>query len=369
MESWTKDENDWATEAHDRAARICVVDLSDSAQRRPDGGETLDRALKQLRLEGAIFLRAEYTEPWTLDGQGGPFIAGMLRPGAERLILFHVVASGRCWVASADGERYWASAGEVIVLPYGDAHLMGGVEPAVPVPISSVVAPPPWDGLQVVRHGAGGARTEIVCGFLSSEDPLFQPSLRALPPVLVVRPPPGPVTRWFDASITYALEASAGNVPSGPSTKLPELLLAEILHVYLSSAPAAERGWLAALHDPVVARPMAAIHGAPERRWTLTDLAAEATVSRSLLDTRFRQVLGMSPIRYLTEWRMHVAQELLATSDHTVASIAHRAGYESEEAFSRAFKRSRNSSPAHWRAARRSHDHPSVDPNGSSPRT
>jgi AraC-like DNA-binding protein len=97
---------------------------------------------------------------------------------------------------------------------------------------------------------------------------------------------------------------------------------------------------------------MAAIHHAPERQWTLTDLAGEATVSRSLLDARFRELIGRSPIRYLTEWRMHVAQELLSTSSQTVATIARGVGYESEEAFSRAFKRIRGSSPAHWRAAR-----------------
>ena len=206
-----------------------AVGLPDSAERRPVGGASLDRALDQLRLEGAIFLRAEYTEDWALDGQGGPFIAGMLHPGAERLIFFHVVASGQCWVSPADGERYWASAGEVIVLPYGDAHLMGGVEPATPAPITSVVAPPPWDELPVTRHGAGGARTDIVCGFLYSEDPLFEPSLRALPPAFVVRPPPGPAKSWFDASITYALDASANRTPSAPSTKLPELLLGRVL--------------------------------------------------------------------------------------------------------------------------------------------
>jgi AraC-like DNA-binding protein len=330
------------------------VGLVDNAQPRPVGGETLDRSLEQLRLEGAIFLRAEYTEAWALDGQGGPFIAGMLHPGAERLILFHVVASGRCWVSPTDGERYWASAGEVIVLPYGDAHLMGGVEPAMPVPITTVVTPPPWDEIPVIRHGAGGARTDIVCGFLYSEDPLFEPSLRALPPALVVRPPPGPARSWFDASITYALEGSASRSPGARSTKLPELLLVEILRVYLANAPAAQRGWLAALHDPVLAGAMAAIHRTPERPWTLADLAAEAKVSRSLLDARFREVLGRSPIRYLTEWRMHVARGLLSTSDHTVASIARRVGYESEEAFSRAFKRIRGSSPALWRATRTS---------------
>jgi AraC-like DNA-binding protein len=347
------EENDWAARAHDRNARICDVSLLGSAQ-RPDRFETFDQALERIRLEGAIFLRAEYSEAWALEGQGGPFIAGILHPGAERLTFFHVVASGRCWVALPEGERYWASAGEVIVLPYGDSHQMGGAEPAEPVPITSVVTPPPWDELPVIRHGAGGARTDIVCGFLYSEDPLFDPSLRALPPALVVRPPPGPARSWFDASITYALDASAHRTPSSPSTKLPELLLVEILRAYLTGAPATQQGWLAALHDPVLARAMAAIHRAPDRRWTLADLAAEAAVSRSLLDAHFREMLGSSPIRYLTEWRMRAAQELLSRSDHTVASIARRVGYESEEAFSRAFKRIRGNSPAQWRAARRS---------------
>jgi AraC-like DNA-binding protein len=82
------------------------------------------------------------------------------------------------------------------------------------------------------------------------------------------------------------------------------------------------------------------------------ELAARAAVSRSLLDARFREVLGQSPIRYLTQWRMHLAEDLLATTDLTVAAVARRIGYDSEEAFSRAFKRVSGLSPSHWRAAR-----------------
>ena len=143
--------------------------------------EPLNEALERLRLEGAIYLRAEYTERWALDGQGGPFFAAMMQPGAERLIGFLVVASGRCFVSTPDGERYWASAGEVIVLPYGDAFLMGGVEAVEPLSILSVVPPPPWTEMPIVRHGEGGPRTDVVCGFLYSEDPLFEPALKAFP--------------------------------------------------------------------------------------------------------------------------------------------------------------------------------------------
>src|SRR5438093_5457675 len=330
----------------------------------PARGEPLTEALERLRLEGAIYLRAEYTEGWALDGQGGPLFAAMMHPGAERLILFHVVASGRCFVSCADGERYWASGGEVIVLPYGDAFLMGGVEPVQPTSILTVVPPPPWTEMPIVRHGEGGARTDIVCGFLYSEDPLFDPALKAFPTAFVVRPPPGPARTWFDASIAFAIEESSGQRRGLPSTKLPELLLIEVLRLHLANTPASERGWLAGLRDPLLAPAMKAIHTAPERKWTVADLAVEASVSRSSLDDRFRSVLGLSPIRYVNEWRMRIAQDLLATTEVTVAAIARRVGYDSEEAFSRAFKRAHGESPSLWRAARpaslavgrRSHD-------------
>jgi AraC-like DNA-binding protein len=312
--------------------------------------EPLSEALERLRLEGAIYLRAEYTERWALGDQGGPFFAALMHPGAERLILFHVVASGRCFVSTTAGERYWAGAGEVIVLPYGDAFLMGGVEPVEPVSITSVIPPPPWTEMPIVRHGEGGARTDVVCGFLYCEDPLFDPALRAFPPAFVVRPPAGPARAWFDASIAYAVEESSGQRHGLPSTKLPELLLIEVLRLHLANAPASDRGWLAALRDPLLAPAMRAIHMAPERKWTVADLAKEAAVSRSLLDSRFRDVLGLSPMRYANEWRMRIAQDLLATTDVKVAAIARRVGYDSEEAFSRAFKRAHGLSPSAWRA-------------------
>src|SRR5436190_3952114 len=150
--------------------------------------EPLSAALEQLRLDGAIFFRAEFTERWGYESPPVE-LAAVLRPGAERLILLHIVAAGRCWVALEDGERHWANRGDVIVLPYGDQHRVGGVEPAECVPIVTLLAPPPWDSLPVLQLGEGGARTDMVCGYLHSEDPLFSPALRAFPPVFVVNPP------------------------------------------------------------------------------------------------------------------------------------------------------------------------------------
>jgi AraC-like DNA-binding protein len=310
----------------------------------------LRTALEHVRLDGAIFLRAEYTEGWSYESPPSSVLAQILRPGPERLVLFHIVAAGRCWVSLLDGERHWADRGDVIVLPYGDSHRMGGTDDAECVDVTTLIAMPPWTEFPVIRHGSGGDRTDVVCGYLEADDPLFDPALRALPPIFVVRPGEA-AAAWVSASIAYALEASDGDghADTMVTTRLPELLLIEVLRLHLATAPAAEHGWFAALRDPVLAPALAALHDAPEQKWTVADVASAASVSRSLLDERFREVLGRSPIRYLTEWRMHVAKELLATTTVPVSAVARRVGYDSEEAFSRAFKRAFDKSPAHWR--------------------
>jgi AraC-like DNA-binding protein len=306
-------------------------------------------ALERLRLDGAIFFRAEFTESWALHSPVRD-MTGVIRPGADRLILFHIVAAGRCWVEVEGGERHWARRGDVIVLPYGDDYLMGGVGPAERVPLVTLMALPPWESMPVLMHGEGGERTDVVCGYLYSEDPLFDPELRAFPPAFVVTLPDGPAKTWVQAGIEFALATTGRTLPSDPvSTRLPELLLIEVLRVHLADAPATDHGWVAALRDPVLAPAMAALHAAPQRKWTVAELAAAVAVSRSVLDERFRHVLGLSPIRYLTEWRMHVARDLLTATDLNVATVGRRVGYDSEEAFSRAFKRARGSAPGAWR--------------------
>jgi AraC-like DNA-binding protein len=318
----------------------------------PQPTALLHSALEQLRLEGAIFFRSEFTEGFAIESKICDVASG-LHAGADRLILFHIVAGGSCWVSGPENERHWAHEGDVIVVPYGDTHTIGGASAAEPVSILALIEPPPWSSIPVVRHGGGGERTDIVCGYLHSEDPLFDPVMAVFPSVFVVRLPPGPATSWVQASIAYALEASAPSVGAHTlvSTRLPELVLIEILRLHLATAPAANRGWVAALRDPVLAPALSLLHRSPAHRWTVAELAAGASVSRSLLDERFRQVLGRSPIRYLTEWRMHLAEELLTDTAMSVIAVARHVGYDSEEAFSRAFKRDHHLSPTRWRAA------------------
>jgi AraC-like DNA-binding protein len=300
-----------------------------------------------LRVSGALFVRAEFTEPWAYSSAGPEESAAALVPGAERLLLFHVVARGRCWIALEDGDRHWAEEGDVIVLPYGDVHVIGGREPAEVVPVFTFLVPPegppPWRDFPVMHWGEGGDRTDIVCGYIHSGDPLFDPGMRVLPPLFVVRPDEA-ARRWVSSTFDYARTAVSDIPP-----RLCELLVSEVLRIHLATAPAVDRGLLAALRDPVLAPALAAMHHGPERKWTVAELATAASASPSLLDQRFRQVLGRAPIRYLADWRMHVAADLLATTELTVFEIARRVGYDAEEAFSRAFKRARGDSPSAWR--------------------
>jgi AraC-like DNA-binding protein len=256
-----------------------------------------------LRLDGAIFFRAEFTERWAYRSPTPDQLTRILRPGAARLIIFHIVAAGACWVRLDGGERLWASEGNVIVVPYGDQHAMGGAETA------------------------------------------------ALPPLFVVRPPEGPAATWIRSSVEFALAAGSRPPQEDPTaTRLSELVLLETLRLHLATAPAIDTGWLAALADPVLAPAVARLLAAPARRWTVEQLARTVAVSQSVLDERFRQVLGRSPIRYLTDWRMHLAEDLLIRG-MSVANAARRVGYDSEESFSRAFKRTHAVSPGAWRRA------------------
>lgn len=320
----------------------------DRAPAAPDPDASLDAILGRVHLQGAVFLRGEYSEAWSYQALPADQTAAVLQPGAASVALFHVVGTGRCWVALEDGVRHWAEAGDVIVLPYGDLHTMGGTSDAPAVSMATLLEPPPWSAMPVIRHGEGGSRTDVICGYLHAEDPLFDRRLAALPPLFVVRPPDGPARDWVRASIDYALQqtspAAAGGL-QGP-THLPELLVREVLRIHLATAPSYESAWLSALRDPVLAPVLAAMHAAPERAWSVGSLAREANVSVSLLDERFRAVLHLAPIRYLTAWRMHVARELLRSTDLGVAAVGRRVGYASEEAFSRAFKRSHGASPS-----------------------
>lgn len=306
--------------------------------------------LARVRLEGAMFLRGEYAAGWAFDSPESRDLIELLAPGAQRLVLFHIVREGEAWV-SAKGLRIELAAGDVAILPHADRHLMGSLSEVVePIPIAQLLPPPPWHGVPVCRFDGGGDRTDMVCGYLKCDDLLFNSFLCRLPAVFRVRPPEGPSADLFRACINYAIDERAHSRHGGAAltARMPELLLTEALRLY-SEQNTGDAGWLAAINDPVVGRALALLHAEPARHWSVEELACRAATSRSVLDERFRKRLGQSPMRYLAEWRIQLAAGLMKDSSVKLAAVAERVGYGSEEAFSRAFQRHLGTSPAQWR--------------------
>ena len=214
---------------------------------------------------GAIFLRAEYRDPWSYESLTGQATAQILRPGTDRVILFHVVVRGTCWAQVAGGERHWASAGDVIVLPYGDQHRMGGLSDSEAVPLQTIMEAPPWRRMPVIRHGRGRRPDRRRLRLPAQRRRPVRPGAAGVPPGVRRPPPDGPGNDWVRANIDYAL-AQAEASPLGPDaipTRLPEMLLIEVLRLHLATAPALDSGWVAALHDPVLNPALAALHAAP----------------------------------------------------------------------------------------------------------
>ncbi len=206
-------------------------------------------------------------------------------------------------------------------------------------------------GVWNITHGGGGSETRLVCGFIESSEFLFTPVFRSLPTLMVDRTSDDKVEALLASTVREILTLTDAAVPGTELMlgRLMELLFVEVLRRYAERLPAGERGWFAALNDPVVGRALQLVHRDPARRWTVESLAREAGTSRTVLTERFNAVLGQAPIEYVTGWRMQLAAERIRNSNDGLASIAADIGYESEAAFNRAFKRVTGMTPGRWR--------------------
>ena len=321
----------------------------------PAGLDVLSDVLRVFRVTGTALLRGEFNEPWTLDMPRGVDVARMLHTSTTRIVMFHIVAEGGCWVEVEGRPKVWLGKGDMIGFPLGHQHLMGAGEsrnaPA-PVRLSTLLPPPPWNGMPIVRLGADGAYTHMICIYLYCDELLFNPILTSLPEQLVVRPQRD-AAPWIDATLSYIISESTAGRPggSGVISRLTELMFIEILRQYITDARAGDSGWLAALGDRHVARALQAFHASPGHRWTVPELSLHVGLSRSALVERFHRVLAVAPMSYLALWRLQLAAQALQSTDKSVAIIATEIGYESEEAFSRAFKRNSGATPTAWRRA------------------
>ena len=326
--------------------------------------DVVSSVLQAIRLDSAFYFNVEFSAPWTVEAPASRMVGPMLSPGAEHVIIYHMVLEGEAWgsLASEDaGENAGAEAGgtrvplkpgDIVMFPQGDGHVLGCGDKANWIDARQVFAHWKQNGLEIARFGGGGEETKLVCGYFVCE-PHFSPSvLGGLPRLLHINIRDDSQGSWLENSIRFSMvQGQASDAGSqAVLAKLAEALFVETVRRHLKESPAEEGSWLAGVRDPDVGRALAALHQDPKRQWTLADLATHIGVSRSVLAERFTRLMGEPLMAYLTKWRLQLGAQMLAGTNHGVAYIAEEVGYGSEAAFNRAFKRAFNVPPARYRS-------------------
>ncbi len=316
--------------------------------------DALSQTLRVVHLVGSMFLQARFTAPWCYQSPSADLAAPLLEPQAERVVIFHLITEGECFVEMPDEPPVRLVAGDVVLFPHGDPHRMTsapGLPPASGgAPLAEVLARRP----RMLSYGGGGTATKLVCGYLACDDRLARMLLSGLPGLLRINVRGSPAGLWLEASVRYALAEARSPRPGGAGVlaKLAEVLFIEVLRLAMQDTSRPAAGWLAGVGDRVVGAALSAMHERPSHAWTLDELARDVHSSRSVLAQRFQELVGQSPMQYLTQWRMLLASNLLRHSNVPLSQVAEEVGYLTDAAFSRAFRREFGLPPAAWRRSR-----------------
>jgi AraC-like DNA-binding protein len=316
--------------------------------------DVLSEVLKVVKLEGALYYNAEFTAPWSFRAPPSSVLAPHFSSGGH-IIIYHLLTEGQGFAGLEHGKRVPLTAGDIVIFPHGDPHIIGNGADVEPVNHERELHRIFDQGLKLARAGGGGEVTKFVCGYMSCDPQLSRVFLAGLPAILKVNVRNDAPGRWLENSIRFSVEEANASHAGGEvvMAKLSEVLFVETLRRYISGLPPAQTGWLAGVRDPEVGKALALLHRHPARPWTIAGLAQEVGLSRSVLAARFRHYLGEPPISYLTGWRLELGAQMLKTSSRSVAEIAAEVGYESEAAFNRAFKRAHRIPPARFRGESR----------------
>jgi AraC-like DNA-binding protein len=320
------------------------------------GVDVLSDVLRTVKLTGALFFPLEASSPWADEIPAATVFAPTVIPGAQHVVSYHIVTHGACWATLLDGPSVHLEAGDILVVPHGDPYVMSsapGIRSEAPVDavLSFFRQMATGSAPSVVTEGGGGPeRVDLVCGFLGCDVRPFNPVLQTLPRLVHLQRPGAEHDR-LSPLIEFALAESRQRQSGAKCVllRLSEVLFVEVVRRYLNGLEAGQTGWLAGLRDPVVGHALALLHDRPAHSWTLERLAREIGVSRSALADRFTLVVGQPPMRYLAHWRMQLAARLLSDGAAKVVAVARDVGYDSEAAFSRAFKKIAGTSPETWR--------------------
>jgi AraC-like DNA-binding protein len=328
--------------------------------------DPLSDVLTSVRLRGAIYFYVSCRGDWVAESPAARDIAGVVMPGAEHVLGYHLIVKGDSWAASDGVPPVRLAGGDIVMFPRGDAHVLSSA-PGMRAPphddewvLATRDQPKPFPLAyhgQVLQPGATmppeDASTVVVCGFIGCDLRPFNPLIAALPRLLHLSS--GGVGAWVAPVLHQAVSESRQSRPGSAAVleRVSEMVFVDAARRYLESLPTDASGWLAALRDRHVGRAIGLMHERPAEPWTMDELGRQVGLSRSALHERFSELVGQPPMHYLTNWRMQCGARLLREGQATVATIAQEVGYDSEAAFARAFKRLVGQPPAAWRRAQR----------------
>jgi AraC-like DNA-binding protein len=330
--------------------------------------DVLSDVLRAVRLTGAVYFDFGLSSPWVLEAPASAEIAERVMPGAQRVIEYHLLAQGAAWGHAVGQPPIRLREGDLIVFPQGDPHVLSSAPGMRAAPDPSMFARRSTPPMVYEFGGGGPEHARIVCCFLGCDVRPYNPLLGALPRVIHLSGA-GPQARagWLSTLLGIAAKESETTRPGRDNVlaRMSELMFVETIRRYLETLPPAQTGWLAGLRDPVVGQALGALHGRAAESWTVERLARVVGISRSVLAERFTAMVDLPPMQYLALWRMQLASRLLIEGGQ-VAAVAAAVGYESEAAFSRAFKKLVGEAPARWRRGGPHPGPPYVPPAASS---
>ena len=315
--------------------------------------DVLSEVLRAVRLDGAVFFNGEFSTPWCAREPDACTMAPYLSAPAKHIIIFHLVLEGRGYAkVDADGRPVPLAAGDIVMFPHGDAHVLGNGPPVTPIDSTAQLQRIFAEGGILSQSGGGGELTRLICGYLTCDKELSRVFLAGLPPIVKLNIRADSSGQWLEDTFRYSVDhaEAAGPGSAAVIAKLSEVLFVEALRRYIAQLPKTQTGWLAGTRDVEVGKALALLHRQPAHPWTIATLANEVGVSRSVLAERFRHYLSDTPIGYLTRWRLQLAAQLLTSTSKGVAEVAGDVGYESEPSFNRAFKREFGVPPARYRS-------------------
>mgnify|MGYP001221665377 CR=1 FL=1 len=298
--------------------------------------DPLGEALHFLRMSGAFYCRSELTAPW-----------GLALPPMHGCLWFHVVTAGQCWLEVEGAEARWLQPGDLALVPHGEGHRLRS-DPGVHAPTIHALHREHVSGrYEILRHGEGGEATNLVCGGVSFDHPAAHNLVKLLPQIMHIEASCSPQTDWMQSTLRLMAAEARELLPGGETviTRLADILIIQAIRSWIETDATAQTGWLGALQDRQVGHALSLIHRDPARAWTVASLAEGLAMSRSAFAARFTALVGEPAMHYVTRWRMQVALNWLAEDGATVGELASRLGYQSEAAFSRAFKRIIGASP------------------------